>query len=559
MFKKRKKILSAFLALCIILAMFTGGTISVSADDTLISGTATITNIPIREAGGSIAETKPTVSAPEGCIAEAHWHKWDTAQNDYVIVNEGTFTDTDVYYLCIEFKAADGYSFSDDFEIIVPDGYDENIWRDEHEDSVTAYYCAFPASSFGTEIFSISVDIPEVKAGATASIEDTDYTFKTNDSTVSAENFDINAEWFCESKNYDVVNGQKFQNGHVYSLSLEIDAKPGYYFSESLVLEYGDRTSEFVYDSPTHASFYYTYSLETPIEKVELAGLPEGNVGDIMVESLELIDKNKDFDISINWDDGEDDTNGMAMEDGKVYTVHIEAYMPTSVPLSENFVFIIDGVEYKATYVDDNNIQPCYADLYLEYDFSGNDEEDDKDEPTENILEKLVITDFPNVKAGEVMVTESSLTIENLPSEYALYIGWYDENGNDVTGKVMEEGHVYTAQLHLEALYGDAVLSDNFVFVINGTEYKPTKVDEYNSKPLYVLLGLKYDIKGNTSADDITKPEDTNKPENKPSSGTENKNDSSAKTGDSSNVLLWMVLAIASMGTIVFIRRKKAY
>ena len=134
-----KKFFSVVLTFCMALSLFFGNSIFANAADKTIH-TVVVDSIPAMEIGGSIADAKATfLDVPEGCIADSYWNIWDVSANDgdgeWTKINEGTFTETDVYRLCLSFQTEDGYSFSDEFEVSYVDGlpggdlwgtYDEN-------------------------------------------------------------------------------------------------------------------------------------------------------------------------------------------------------------------------------------------------------------------------------------------------------------------------------------------------------------------------------------------------------------------------------------------------
>ena len=112
----------------------------------------------------------------------------------------------------------------------------------------------------------------------------------------------------------------------------------------------------------------------------------------------------------------------------------------------------------------------------------------------------------------------------------------------------MKKGHVYTLQIEVND-FGYSPLSEDFVFIVDGTEYLPTSIDELNEQPTQAWLELEYDLSNdlNTDNDDA---------ENNADIVIDN-NTASPKTGDSSMITIWLLLAVASMGTIVFVRKRQ--
>jgi len=142
-------------------------------------------------------------------------------------------------------------------------------------------------------------------------------------------------------------------------------------------------------------------------------------------------------------------------------------------------------------------------------------------------------------------------------------VTWWDENGDDTTGQKMKDGHVYTFQIEVST-FGQVPLSEDFVFVIDGTEYAPTELDELNEHPSQAWLEFEYDFSGGASAgdydddfEDNADVEDDTETEDDVDVVIKDDNTTSPKTGDSSMIMVWMILALASMGTIVFVRKRQ--
>lgn len=375
----KKNLFGVILTGCLAVSLFSGNSVSANEADSIID-TAIIESVPVMEIGGSIPDAKATFSdLSEGCIADSHWHIWNAdaydGEGDWEEVHEGTFTETDIYYLCITFQAAEGYAFSENgLEISYADGMEEGIvWSTYDDNDNEIYHCDMPAESFAAAIYDVVIKTPEVAAGNTAELED--IVFYSGDKIIADENFEIEANWICETDNYEDVTGKTFEDDHVYHLQLCIKSLSGYYFFNELNVIHNDAEGVLFYDvAPTHFDFTYSKSLLPPLEKVELAGLPSVEVGETMVDSLEAITNLDDSSCEMYvvwWDENDNDTTGQIMEDGHVYTMQIEINAFGSTALSEDFAFVIDGTEYEFTMIDEYNEQPVQAWLEIEYDFSG--------------------------------------------------------------------------------------------------------------------------------------------------------------------------------------------
>lgn len=441
----KKKVFSVILTLCMALSLFLGNSVSADAADKTIYSVV-IESLPTMEIGGSIADAKATfLDVPEGCIADSHWHIWNpTAYDDnhgeWEIINEGTFTETDIYYLCMTFQTEKGYTFSDDFQVSYLDGIEEGfVWGEYDEEDNIIWHCDMPVRSFATAIYDVFITTPDVVPGNTATLESIE--FYSGDKIIPAENFDIDAKWICQTHDYEDVTGTVFEDGCYYSFEISIKPHTGYYFFNELNVVHNGNVDEFAFAAtPTHYDYCYQKSLVAPIESIELSGLPSVKAGETMVDSLDAI----------------------------------------------------------------SNLEDLYCDIY---------------------------------------------------------IWWEDENGEETTGQKMEKGHVYTAQIEVNA-FGQAPLSEDFVFVIDGIEYQATKIDDLNEQPSQAWLELEYNLSDGAGdyeddADDDAIVDDNNDTGEKADVVIKDDNTTSPKTGDSSMMMIWMILAIASMGTIVFVRKRQ--
>lgn len=442
MFKKNKQLLSVVLTLCMVVSMFLGNTVSANAADKEIKS-ATVISVPSInfEEPSDIAESQATFEVPEGCIAKSQWYIWDIAANEgdgcFVPVNSGKFTTTDIYYLSLSFEAAKGYVFSEDFDVIVPDGCEGSLTgTGESNDIIWSY--DLPVMSAKGAIYQVNITHPEPMVGNIASTEEIAISFITGDSIVENPVFKSEINWICSSCNYEKVNGKAFETGHKYDLEIKLSAPDGYYFAESLYANHNGKVDDYVFESFTQFS---------------------------------LIDN---------------------------YTVY-------------------EGP----------------------------------------VLEEIVINGFPEVNAGETMAPETSYDIETLPEGVAVYIEWFDEDDNVVTGTNMEDGRLYTAQIYVEAKSGDITLTPEFEFIIDGSQWKPTILDDKNPMPLWAILELEYDLRDDVDADgsdNTNSGENTNTPNN---SDVDSNTSEKPKTGDSSMMLLYAALAVVSIGAVVFVRKKR--
>jgi len=361
--KKQTFLTNILLTCCMLLTMVLGASFSVSAAGEISS--VEITEIPVMEAGASISDTKAAFTTPEGAIVESNWYIWDSEQESYVIIDEGNFTETDVYYLSVSVKPEDGYTFSEDFSFTYPEGIDDNdyfVWGEETPEGEMTWNFDMTPVSFSAEIFKVELITPEVEAGAIAEIEELH--FYSNDSLIDEENFEVEASWYCSTDD-TVVTGQAFEAEKVYNLNLLITAKEGYYFSNEVVFVHNGN-EETIFNYPDKVEFFDYVSLMPPVERVELSGLTSLEAGDTSVNTLEITNGVDNCEIFVYWfDESGNELIDTPLEDGVKYTVQVEVNLFGDEPISENFVYIIDGTEYQPIEISTETNQAWMSMEYL--------------------------------------------------------------------------------------------------------------------------------------------------------------------------------------------------
>lgn len=370
MINTSKKTFRIVLMLCTLAITIIGSTFVVHADNSVIDS-VTVESVPVPAFGESIVDAKAAFAVPEGCVAESFWIKWNHSNQEFVIVpndSDDTFTETDIYQCVLKFSLKEGYTFTDEWLTInYPDTVDTDdieAWS-EGDDESEVYYVVLPCTSFATAIYEIDITLPEVVAGNTASVGEIE--FHSGDDIISNDNFEIETYWECHTDNYENVTDEAFEADNVYQYHLYITPKAGYYFAESMTVYCNGEEEFWGYETPTYYSFYPDFTTFTPLEKIELAGLPEKEVGATMVGSLEILTDTDDFKVYVDWyDENDDEVTGQAMEDGKLYTVYIEVSATGNTPITEDFIIEIDGTEYTPNVL---NLDGGQAFLSFEYDF----------------------------------------------------------------------------------------------------------------------------------------------------------------------------------------------
>ena len=336
--KNNKRFFSILIAFCMLFTMVFNFSILAYAEDNKIDS-VTIVALPAIAVGNSIADANIVVNALEGCIVKTVWQVWDKTEETYVSVSDGKFDNNSVYWLTLEVTPEEGYSFSDEFQFI---GALSDVMIQE-EDTLS---CDFGTYTFTTVIDRIEVTASEVAVGNTASIDS--IVVYAGDDVVDPSHYNAECNWLVLTQEYDDdMNGQAFEDNQAYQIQIKVDALEGYSFSKEMIATVnGVEITGFVHPDSVH--FFEDYSLLAPIESVELQGLPKKEAGAAM-NTLSVVSELDDMDseVFINWlDENEDEITADVFEAGKTYYLKLEFSAFGHAPISENFVFIIDGVEY---------------------------------------------------------------------------------------------------------------------------------------------------------------------------------------------------------------------
>ncbi len=377
---KKKRFFGLIAVFSMLLALVMGGTSAEAAENVIDS--VKITSVPTFSVGGSIADAKATVEAPEGCIAESHWKVWDPAAEDgsgaFVDVNSGSFDSNSVYYFYMTFEAAEGYMFDEEwFNVELAEGVSEGEMYGESNDDgyIYCWYWELPTVSAAIAIDKVEVKYPEKAVGNTATVDEV--LFYSGESLVSSDNFDIKWHWECMTDNYKDVTGKSFEDGKVYQLQIDITPKTGYYLTNDVVSSMNGKEDDMPFATASNIFLFTEYSFEPLLTKAEITGLPEEKVGEVMPGELGMVVDVDGYEVSIEWYDDEDnEVSGQTMEEGNVYTAYVNVFALGYSTFSEEFVFIINGEEYVPT-----NLSPDenFAQLILEYEFPGENTGDETD------------------------------------------------------------------------------------------------------------------------------------------------------------------------------------
>ena len=214
------------------------------------------------------------------------------------------------------------------------------------------------------EISRIEITTPEPEVGALAAIDE--IVFLANEEVVDNENFEIDAYWYCVTDD-KAMTGEAFEAEKVYRLTVNASANEGYHMSDTLSVLHNGNDGSF-FSEPQKMEFFGSFSFLSPVERIELSGLSSLTAGDAPVNTLSITNGVESCDVFVMWYDenGDEVLDGTLMAD-HAYTVQVEVNLYGDEPISENFVYVIDGTEYAPF---DVSVDTNQAWLNMEYRLS---------------------------------------------------------------------------------------------------------------------------------------------------------------------------------------------
>lgn len=349
MFNKNKKIVRMILALSVVLSMVIGTCTMIYAEEREVP-TITIKEVPLFTLDGVVADATATVEVPEGYQAVTQWMVWDEEAEEYKVVTDGTFTETDVYKLTVLIETEDGYRLADELNVVYPDdiynnGYSYNYGED---DRLVSYSIELGCYTFTNQIQKIDISTPEVKAGNVASLDKCSFVFYTGDETVDENNVEIDCKWINETTGEDVSN-KTFENETSYQFDVTVKTKTGYSFAENVVVYINGEEVTGIVD-PCHMHVFPSYPLYTPVEHVHLENVPEVKVGAEISTDIKVECHCEQCEIEVHWhDEEENDITDDTFVAGKTYILCIHFNLFNGATFTDDFVFMIGDKEYKPT------------------------------------------------------------------------------------------------------------------------------------------------------------------------------------------------------------------
>jgi len=467
----------------------------VKADTTVMKQvipSVNITKLPEIAAGAAIKNANATVKVPEDrATAVTKWQVWDTTEEDWIDVTEGSFSNTDIYRCFAVVTAKDGYCFSDYYSIYPEEVSENNIEEQCDEDNnITSLEISLGEYTLKTVIDKVEVTVPEVKAGKEASIGEIVYwsgNVKVTDG--------VSREWeWSEVSSGDSIPVTKFEKERNYQLDIELEAKEGYSFAADIEVYINDEVEDVISDS-YYIDICKSYSLLSPVDHVELKVPDVKEVAPIFEADKIVCDCEncEDCEIQVFWseiiDESEEYVTGTTFVAGVTYKLEIVYDNTSGAFLTEDFVFIIDGKKYKAT---DVQAESSRANLEIIYVIGQNvtvtavSRTLTEDETVADITVKV---DHDTYRCEKQLPIGSEVTVSVTDKDF---INWLNENGKIVTEKtdydfivtgdveltMSKKGTVGTALVEFVSAYDQVMKSEIYTpkSEIELPEDKPSKL-----------------------------------------------------------------------------------
>ena len=448
------------------------------------------------------------VKIPENEKYKIDFISWDDVTDStnswYELQEEDVFQDGHKYCLNVQISPKIGYKFKQDITLNVNGEEAENYYSDPSYVYVSEYY------TFRDVIEEVKVDgVPAAEIGKAVTFE----TIKVPEGA----NYEVKSvEWYDMTDGVALEEGDVFQNGHKYDLSICISPKAGYEFSEDTTLWFNG-TQEKLYDdywlNDTELSIYKTYSFLEKIHTVEiLEALPEAVAGQEIQEVVLKVPEDAKYTANGFWN-GETGT----FQKGNAYILYINLTPEKGYEFSDDVVVTVAGKPLDTVHFYNGN---DYIEIHKVHDLG------------DNTIDVIEIT-IPELKTGEKITGNGIKAVADEKYEF-LRVGWYDaETGKPVIGDTFEKGKKYELSLGIASLE-NYVFSNNVQIKVNGKliDIKALSDDAYFS-PQNVWFSLIFDL-----TEKATTP-------------------TSPATGDSTTYAVWVALAAVSLAGITVATSKK--
>lgn len=480
-----------------------------------------INNVPTAEVGGKA--TTQGITIPEGAkyaVSDISWYNY--TKDEYL--DEGdVFEKGNIYTLDLTIKAADGYEFAEDTKAIV--------------NGETLTYCdvnghkayIYEEYSFVEMINKIEIiNAPIAESGKEATI--------AGITVPEGAYYEIEYEytaWYNDSTGEDAT---VFEDGNRYSLCIAISAKEGYGFAEdAVVLVNGEEVYEEVYLYRDWGEIYCEYSFLEQIDKIEiLEELPEANVGETAGADELEVPANANYTVKFAWmTNGNDEFTGK-FEVGEAYILIVEIQAAEGYEFTEDVVVTVAGKTVDTPFL--TNDGRFYL-LAKTYDFG------------DNTIDKIEIT-ATEPKAGEKISVDNVKVPEGAKYEIIEAI-WLDAKTEREAKGVFKEGKQYQLMVVVGTEPG-VYLANDVKIMLNGKEFAGAKFNsDMIAMPFLAICELGFDL---TVVDNNQNNDNTNSTQNNNQGTTSTP---SPATGDNTNMILWIALAVIAMAGMAVVVSKK--
>ncbi len=357
-------------------------------------------------------------------------------------MKNGTFEKGKAYNFVLEATAKEGYSFSENFSLIVGEEYH---WV---ETSNPVAVKSSIRTSFADVIKEIKLlDLEKAEIGAT--IKKGPFDIKVpSDAKYKAE-----ACWYVfEGGIPKYVENGTFEKGKAYQLSVDISNSEGYEFAENVIVEaYGIRERVY-YNAYDYIHYTRDFSFRKVIEKVEISGFKEPKVNDKIVSDGLKTEANANYEIAnAVWNSlGNALGTNETFEKGKLYHLQVSLLAKDGYEFSENVEVFLNGEKIQA--------DAFGSELYFTKEISFKEK-----------IAKIEVSGLPEMKIGNKAITNVKTPNDAKYEVLANWLVWNDKRQcfEEFDG-IFENGNVYSFRLHIQPKEEFCFSEDETQFLIDG-------------------------------------------------------------------------------------------
>lgn len=450
-----KRFISMLLALCMAVSVFTGMTLTASAESGAISE-INIYGVPSLEENIVFSADEITVPEDAGYVLSSV-SLYKNGEEYEGILDAGN------YELYIEVEPSEGYDFAEDVEVLI---------NGEPADSPWYVYGGFDLVSVGAE-FSFGVEhICEVELGGIPDIEIGDTIAEPEIIIPDDANYSVTTSWVDE--NEEAVEG-KFESGKRYCLEIYAEADDGYDFDGDFIetvieSESGDYVDYYItFESYTSITVHIEYSFFTEINEVEINGVPEAVAGeDITTDGITIPD-DAPYELSdVYWYNVTDEENAEGkFEEGKRYELFIGIIPSEGYEFGEDVTVTVNGEDF-----DEFFWGSTYVDIYVEASFL-------------QTIDKVELSGVPEGVLGEA-VDINDITVPDDAKYEIVYVNLFESLDATYDVSEFEDGKKYYLYVEIDPFDGYE-FADDVEVTVNGV-----KTNDFYSSSSYIDLQMEF-------------------------------------------------------------------